>query len=126
MTERIQRVSHEEAMRQFKYLYRMEKLPSDDVGSADWYASDISCAALVWVDRAHTKARIKGTVTAPEYRGQGAGQRMLQHLIREAVLGGATVIESFARDPKWYLANGFVTKRVTKWGVTVVEMHISP
>jgi N-acetylglutamate synthase-like GNAT family acetyltransferase len=126
MIEVIERVTHGEAMRRFKYLYRMEKLPSNNVSSAEWYASDISCAALVWVDRAHTKARIKGTVTAPECRGQGAGQRMLQRLILEAVNGGAKTIESFARDPKWYLANGFKTKRVTKWGVTVVEMHVSP
>lgn len=121
----IQKVSHEEAMRRFKYLYRMEKLPYADVAGAVWYASDVSCAALVWVGTARTTARIKGTVTAPEVRGEGHGSTMLQHLINEAKSGGAKRVEVFARNPAWYLRNGFRSLRVTKWGVTVLELQVN-
>ena len=118
----IAEVTYEEAMKRFKYLYKMEKLPALPVAGATWFADDGSCAALVAVSK--DKARIKGTVTAPELRGQGYGGRMLQHLIQEAQDRGFKVIESFAKDPKWYLANGFEVVRVTKWGVTVVTKSL--
>lgn len=119
----IEQISYEEAMKRFRYLYRMENLPSAEVAGAFWFANDGSCAALVKVGNGKTW-RIKGTVTAPELRGQGYGDAMLRHLIQEATKNGAEVIESFARNPKWYLNNGFHVKRVTKWGVTVVSMNL--
>lgn len=122
-SQKIIEVTHEEAMKRFLYLYKMEKLPYKEVGKARWFVTDGSCAALVEVSK--DKARIKGTVTAPELRGQGYGAAMLQHLIQEAKSAGYKVIESFAKNPKWYLENGFRTVRQTKWGVTVVTMDIS-
>lgn len=119
---KIEPVTYEEAMARFKNLYRMEKLPHQSVEKAEWYASDIVCGALVWVTP--TKARIKGTVTAPEYRGNGHGAELLNYLIEQARDKGAKSVEAFARNPKWYLENGFVTKRVTKWDVTVVEITL--
>lgn len=118
----ITEVTYEEAMRRFRYLYKMENLPSSPILGATWFANDGSCAALVTVSK--DKARIKGTVTAPELRGQGYGDTMLRHLIAEARARGFKVIESFARNPKWYLQNGFEVVRVTKWGVTVVSMKL--
>ena len=122
MSQPIVEVTYEEAMRRFKYLYKMENLPALPVAGATWFANDGSCAALVAASK--DKARIKGTVTAPELRGQGYGGRMLLHLIQEAKKRGFKVIESFAKDPKWYLANGFEVVRVTKWGVTVVTKSL--
>jgi N-acetylglutamate synthase-like GNAT family acetyltransferase len=116
----IQKVSYETAMERFKYLYRMEHLPYEPVESAVWYCSDVSCGALVWVGKTGT-VRIKGTVTAPEVRGQGHGDALLRHLVAEAVSGGAKVIEVFARNPAWYLRNGFKVTRITKWKVTVLR-----
>lgn len=120
----IQKVSYEEAMRRFRYLYRMEHLPHEPVAGAVWYASEVSCGALVYVGKSGT-VRIKGTVTAPEARGQGHGDAMLRHLVSEAVKGGAKVIEVFARNPAWYLRNGFTVVRVTKWNVTVLRMNVT-
>lgn len=119
----ITEVSYEEAMRRFKNLYRMEKLPDKPVSGATWYANDYSCAALVKVGNSGTY-RIKGTVTAPEMRGQGYGDMMLRHLITVARDKGATLIEAFAKNPGWYLRNGFTVKRVTSWDTTVVQMSV--
>ena len=121
MTSDILEVSHQEVMRRFLYLYRMEKLPHEAVATAVWYASEASCGSLVWVGKAKKKARIKGTITAPEARGEGHGAAMLEHLIAEAVKGGAEIVEVFARNPDWYLKNGFSVDRVTNWGVTVLS-----
>ena len=112
-------------MRRFRYLYRMEKLPHEPVASAVWYASDVACGALVWADKGKTLARIKGTVTAPEARGQGHGDALLRHLVAEAKAGGAKTLEVFARNPAWYLRNGWSTVRVTKWGVTVLRLQLA-
>jgi GNAT superfamily N-acetyltransferase len=121
--KQIQEISYTEAMRQFEYLYKMEKLPSGPVLGGTWYASDGSCAALVKIGNGK-KYRIKGTVTAPELRGEGYGDAMLRHLIAMAVERGAEVVESYAKEPAWYLRNGFEVKRVTKWGVTVVQKSL--
>lgn len=105
-------------------MYRMEKLPHEPVASAVWYANEVACGALVWVGADRKMARIKGTVTAPEARGQGQGDALLRHLIAEALAGGAEVVEVYARNPAWYLRNGFTTVRVTKWGVTVLRINL--
>jgi ribosomal protein S18 acetylase RimI-like enzyme len=110
-------------MKLFQYLYKMENLPSGPVAGGTWYASDGSCAALVKIGNGK-KYRIKGTVTAPELRGEGYGDAMLRHLIAMAVERGAEVIESYAKEPAWYLRNGFEVNRVTKWGVTVVQKNL--
>ena len=102
MNQPIVEVTYEEAMKRFKYLYKMEKLPALPVAGATWFANDGSCAALVAASK--DKARI--------------------NLIQEAQDRGFKVIESFAKDPKWYLANGFEVIRVTKWGVTVVSRSL--
>lgn len=117
----IQQISYEEAMRRFKHVYRMEKLPHLPVATAVWYGNDVSCGALVWVGNDRRTARIKGTVTVPEERGHGHGDALLRHLIQEAEAGGAKTIEVYAKDPAWYLRNGFTTTRVTSWNTTVLR-----
>lgn len=117
----IQQVSYEEAMKRFRYLYRMENLPSAEVASADWYVSDYACGAIVW-NKTRTKARLKGAVVAPESRGQGHGEEMLKHRIEVAKEQGAKSIEVFARHPSWFLRNGFKVKRITAWNITVLEL----
>lgn len=119
----IVEITYEEAMKRFRYLYRMENLPSEPVAGAFWFANDGACAALVKVGNGK-KWRIKGTVTAPELRGLGYGDAMLRHLIAEARKNGAQVIESFAKNPAWYLRNGFKVQRVTNWGTTVVSLDL--
>jgi N-acetylglutamate synthase-like GNAT family acetyltransferase len=111
-------------MRRFRYLYRMEKLPHEPIASAEWYASDFACGALVWVGKGKNKARLKGAVTAPEARGQGHGQAMLLHRLQVAQEAGATMIEVYARHPAWFLRNGFELVRVTKWGVSVLAKRL--
>jgi len=118
----IVQISYEEAMKRFRYLYRMENLPAEPVAGATWYANDGSCAALVKASQ--TNVRIKGTVTSPELRGLGYGDAMLRHLIQEAKEQGYLTIEAFARNPAWYLRNGFQVKRLTKWNVTVVSRSL--
>jgi ribosomal protein S18 acetylase RimI-like enzyme len=120
----IKQISYEEAMRRFRNVYRMEKLPHEPVASADWYASQEACGALVWVGKDRKLARIKGTVTAPESRGQGHGDALLRHLEAEAALGGAQGLEVYAKNPAWYQRNGWQVKRITKWGTTVLTKQL--
>jgi GNAT superfamily N-acetyltransferase len=123
MMTTFQKVSYEEAMKRFRYLYRMEKLPHEPVAAAEWYASDVACGALVWVGKDKQLARIKGTVTAPESRGQGHGDALLRFLEAQALLQGARGLEVYARNPAWYQRNGWELKRVTNWGVTVLTKN---
>jgi predicted GNAT family acetyltransferase len=117
---------HNEVITKFKSVYAQEKLSCEPTKNTFWFVNEASCAALLVVTP--NKFRIKGTVTRPEYRGQGYGSAMLKHLIMTAEVmaaGQKATIESFAKNPKWYLDNGFKVKRVTKWGVTVVEAELN-
>jgi GNAT superfamily N-acetyltransferase len=116
--EAIHLISHEEVLKRFKSVYAAEGLSCKDIKNTLWFASENSCAALVLVSA--KKVRIKATVTRPEYRGLGYGNAMLLHLINAKESEGL-IIESFAKNPKWYLKNGFTVDRVTKWGVCVVQ-----
>lgn len=120
----IKQITYEEAMKRFRHLYRMEKLPHEPVANAEWYASEFTCGALVWIDKNKTKARIKGTVTTPEYRGHGYGEALVLHRIAIAEATGAKVIEVYARHPNWYLKNGFEVVRDTGWGVIVLRKKV--
>lgn len=116
----IKQVSYQEAMQGFKHIYRMEKLPYTPIKNATWFAdADISCAALVRASS--SKARIKGTVVAPEMRGQGYGEQMLLHLIGQAKQDNYKTIEVFTRQKGWYINNGFLVDRSTKWGAAVLS-----
>jgi GNAT superfamily N-acetyltransferase len=124
MMTTFQKISYQEAMKRFRYLYRMEKLPHEPVATAEWYASDVSVGALVWVGKDKKLARIKGTITAPEARGQGHGDALLRHLEAQALQQGAQALEVYARNPAWYERNGWQIKRITKWGVTVLSKEL--
>ena len=119
----IKTVPYRDAMREFCALYRAEGLPTKPVAGAVWYRSDVSCAALCWVGKGGT-ARIKATVTLPEWRGMGYGEAMLRHLMAEAKRGGATRVEVFAKNPAWFLRNGFQVVRVTSWGTSVCSIDL--
>ena len=123
----IKEITLQEVIRKFGHVYREERLSTAATNNTNWYANDFTCASLFW--RTPYKARIKGTVTLPEYRGFGYGSTMLNYLInvvqeKANELGQTIHLESYARNPKWYLANGFTVDRVTQWGVTVVERNI--
>jgi GNAT superfamily N-acetyltransferase len=123
----IKEIPLQEVIRRFGYVYKQEHLSTAATNNTNWYANDFTCASLFW--RSSNKARIKGTVTHPEFRGFGYGSAMLNYLInvvqQKANETGQTIhLESYARNPKWYLANGFTVDRVTPWGVTVVEREI--
>lgn len=123
----IREIPQPEVVKRFGHIYRQERLSCQDMKNTYWYANEFTCASLYW--RTPIKARIKGTVTLPEYRGFGYGSTMLHYLItkvqEKANATGQTIhLESYARNPKWYLANGFTVQRVTQWGVTVVEREI--
>lgn len=111
-------------IREFGPFYKEEGLSLAPTHNTSWYANDYAAGSLFW--RNETKARIKGTLTRPEYRGFGYGAAMLNHLVsvvqRKAdKLGVDIQLESYARNPKWYFANGFELDRITPWGVTVVR-----
>lgn len=123
----IHEISLQEVIRKFGPVYKEERLSLAATRNTNWYANDYSCASLYW--QTPRKARIKGTVTLPEYRGFGYGSTMLQHLItvverKAQELGQPIQLESYARNPKWYLNNGFSVHRVTPWSVTVVRRVI--
>lgn len=120
----IRKVTYEEAMRLFGSAYRAENLPTKRVKNCDWYCNDYASGALIWVTP--QLARIKATVTLPEWRGYGHGEAILQHLISEATHNGASTLEVFARNPAWYLKHGFSTIRVTSWGTTVCRTQLAP
>lgn len=121
-------IQHDEVMKRFKKAYAAEKLSCTQTSDTLWFANEVACAALVRVTPA--KYRIKATLTLPAYRGHGYGSAMLKVLIDSAMMlaikneQDSVIVESFARDPKWYLANGFEAHRVTQWGVTVVRKEI--
>jgi predicted GNAT family acetyltransferase len=125
----IREISVVKVISEWGRLYKEERLSCAPTNNTNWYANDYTCASLFW--RSPTKARIKGTVTRPEYRGFGYGSTMLHYLINKVQekaneLGQSINLESYARNPKWYLANGFTQSRITPWGVTVVEMQVNP
>ena len=119
----IQEITQLQVVQRFGTEYKKEKLSCAPTQDTQWFANDFTCASLYWATP--TKARIKGTVTRPENRNQGYGSTMLVYLLqyvkqRSTEIGKKIEVESFARNPKWYLDNEFVTKRITPWGVTVV------
>ena len=123
----IKEISVQQVIQDWGRLYRQERLSCTPTNNTHWYANDFTCASLFW--RSSYKARIKGTVTRPEFRGFGYGSTMLHYLInvvqeRANELNHTIHLESYARNPKWYLANGFTVDRITPWGVTVVERDI--
>jgi len=124
----IQEISQLEVVQRFGAEYRKEKLSCAPTKETVWFANDYTCASLYWATP--TKARIKGTVTRPEYRNQGHGSSMLLYLLENVEaksnnLGKPIEVESYARNPKWYLDNKFVIKRITPWGVTVVTRIVN-
>lgn len=122
-------IEHDEVIKRFKKGYAAEKLSCTQTSDTLWFANEVACAALVRVTPA--KYRIKATLTLPAYRGHGYGGAMLTVLIDMAIILAirhdqkSVIIESFARNPKWYLDNGFTVKRVTQWGVTVVQKEMT-
>jgi len=120
----IQRVKHAEVLKRFGKVYYHEKLSCKEIDGAEWYADEYTCASLYWISE--NKARIKGTVTLPEYRGFGYGSAMLTYLLQ--VIRDTQrpiMVESYAKNPKWYLEHGFTVHTTTQWGVTVVRAQIN-
>ena len=125
----IRIVQHDVVLQRFKRAYAQENLSCAQTSNTLWFANDVACAALVRVTP--IKYRIKATLTLPEYRGLGYGGAMLIVLVDSAIMianregSKSVIVESFARNPKWYLDNGFTVHRVTQWGVTVVRQEIT-
>jgi len=123
----IKEITQLDVVRNFGAEYRKEKLSCAPTQQTIWFANDYTCASLYWITE--SKARIKGTVTRQEQRNKGYGSSMLIYLLnyvaqKSVQIGKKIEVESYARNPKWYLDNGFVTKRTTPWGVTVVTKII--
>lgn len=120
---KIKEIEQSEVVKRFGHVYREERLSCTAMKNVNWYANDYACASLNWITP--YKVRIKGTVTLPEYRGFGYGSTMLSYLME---LIGTTEhevkVESYARNPKWYLEHGFEVSRITPWGVTVVVAKV--
>jgi GNAT superfamily N-acetyltransferase len=120
----IEQVKHAEVLKRFGKVYYHEKLSCKQIDGAEWYADEYTCASLYWINA--NKARIKATVTLPEYRGFGYGSAMLTYLLQ--VISDTqrpVMVESYAKNPKWYLEHGFTVHRTTQWGVTVVRAQIN-
>jgi ribosomal protein S18 acetylase RimI-like enzyme len=124
---KIKLISQIEVVERFGHIYKKENLSCAPMDNTYWYANEYTCGSLYW--KTPTKVRIKGTVTLPEYRGLGHGNAMLTYLITKAQnmadnFGRHIQIESYARNPKWYLEHGFEIHNVTAWGVTVVKKQL--
>jgi GNAT superfamily N-acetyltransferase len=116
---KIKEIDQSEVVKRFGHVYRQESLSCSATKNTYWYANDYACASLYWITP--HKVRIKGTVTLPEYRGFGYGSAMLSYLLELIATHDREIkIESYARNPKWYLEHGFEVSRITPWGVTVV------
>lgn len=122
MLPQIIEISYEEAMRRFKPLYVREKLPTNNPLNSRWFASEFACGCLVRVS--NKVARIKGTVTFEEWRGQGFGEQVLLKLIEVAVAEKYEKIEVYSKHPAWFMRNNFVERRKTNWGVSVMEKNL--
>lgn len=116
-------ISYEEAMSRFKHLYIQEKLPTNNPINSRWFATEFACGCLVRVNK--KVARIKGTIVFNEWRGHGFGEQLVLHRINLAAKEKYEKIEVYSRHPKWYLKNGFVERRVTSWGVVVLEKDLN-
>ena len=116
----VSAVTYEDVMATFRPAFRSAHLPDGPVASASWFASEVACGALVRASS--TKARIKGTLTLPEWRGLGYGEAILLRLLDEARAGGYSSVEVFTR-PAWYLRHGFKVARTTPYGVQVLRLE---
>jgi len=118
----IKEISFDEVCRLFGPLYVRERLPIKEIQNVRWFASEVACGALVHASA--KKARIKGTVTFPEWRGMGYGEQILHRLIAEAKLTGYETIEIFAKYPDWFIKKGFKVVRNTPWGTSVLQSDL--
>jgi GNAT superfamily N-acetyltransferase len=118
----IEEISFDEVCRLFGPLYVRERLPIKEIQNVRWFASEVACGALVHASA--KKARIKGTVTFPEWRGMGYGEQILLRLIAEAKLAEYKTIEIFAKYPQWFLDRGFHLVRNTPWGTSVLQSDL--
>jgi len=114
----VSEVPWAEIQRRFGVAHRAEKLPTKEINSARWFASEVSCGALVPASR--NRARLKGAVTLPEWRGMGHGRDVLVHRLHEAHASGFREVEVFTRHPAWFERHGFHVLRMTKWGTPVM------
>lgn len=122
----IREITYDDAMRRFGAAMRASKLPTKPVNNCVYYANDYACGALVYINPpAKTLARIKATVTLPEWRGFGYGEQILLHLIDEATRNGCTRIEVFTEQPDWYLRHGFTEVRTAPWGTKVLASSLT-
>lgn len=122
MLPTIVEISYDEAMQKFKPLYIREKLPTNNPKDSRWFANEFSCGCLVRVS--NKVARIKGTVTFEEWRGHGYGESILLRLIDVAKQEKYEKIEVYSKHPVWFFRNGFSERRVTSWGVSVMEKNL--
>jgi len=122
MLPTIVEVSYDEAMAKFKRLYQKEKLPTNNPKDSRWFVSEFSSGCLVKVSA--KTCRIKGTVTFEEWRGHGYGQQILLRLIDIAKQENYEKIEVYSKHPNWFFRNGFIERRVTNWGVSVMEKSL--
>ena len=122
MLPTITEVPYEVAMAKFKPLYIREKLPTNNPKNSRWFISEYACGCLVELNK--KICRLKGGVVFEEWRGYGYGEQLLQHRIDVATKQNYEKIEVYSRHPKWFLKNGFVERRVTSWGVSVMEKSL--
>lgn len=119
----IVEVTHAEAMEKFLMAYLSEHLGVNNPKDSRWFMSDVACGCLVKASK--TVARIKGTITLKEWRNLGYGEAILERLIEEATKAGFQKIEVFSKYPNWFANNGFTRRRVTSWGVAVMEKNLN-
>jgi GNAT superfamily N-acetyltransferase len=119
----IVEVTHAEAMDKFVMAYLADGLGVNNPKDSRWFMSEVACGCLVKASK--SVARIKGTITLKEWRNLGYGEAILERLIEEAQKAGFTKIEVFSKYPTWFANNGFTRRRVTSWGVAVMEKDLN-
>lgn len=87
-----------------------------------WKVTDVACAGLMRVRReGHRGGRIKGVYVDPAFRRLGLGTALTEYVIEQAINLGATYVEAYAWNSKWYLARGFEVVGRNRHGAAFVR-----
>jgi len=119
----VHEVPWSEIKSRFGAAQRAERLPTKEVKSARWFASEAACAALV--PAGGKRGRIKGTLTLPEWRGFGYGLDVMWRVFDEAHKEGYEEMEVFTRHPGWFERHGWWTVREASWGTPVMRANLN-
>lgn len=101
----IREIDYAEWARRFGPTARRAKLPTKDVPSSTWYASEVACGGITWVSA--TNAHLTRATTLEEWQGMGYGAPTIWY--RFALMRNRGIIDTMqiSRTPHIYTRAGF-------------------